>query len=138
MINLTQQKKLQRTQNQCTRLIDRGHDGAEIWKKHNILSINELTTLENYKIWYKEQGNNLLGNHLAQMREDHLRQTIRKQHSYATGNKHQMNLPTARSRAYRTSFLFKGLRDFQLLSNNIKSEDKEESFIRKCKQELLK
>ena len=45
MINLTQQKKLQRTQNQCTRLIDRGPDMAEIWKKHNILSINELTTL---------------------------------------------------------------------------------------------
>ena len=76
MINLTQQKKLQRTQNKCVRLIDTGHDMAEIRKKYNILNINELTTLENYKIWYREQENCLPENLLKQMREDHLRQTV--------------------------------------------------------------
>ena len=138
MINLTQQKKLQRTQNKCTRLIDTGHNMAEIRKKYNILSINELTKLENYKIWYREQGNCLPKNLLKQMREDHQRQTIRKKHGYDTRNKRQMNLPTARSKAYRNSFLFKGLRDFQLLPNEINSEQHELKFIKKCKQNLLK
>ena len=72
------------------------------------------------------------------MREDHLRQTIKKKHGYATRNKNQMNLPTARSRTYRNSFLFKGLREFQLLSNDIKSEKREWKFIKQCKKELLK
>ena len=59
MINQTQQRKLQKTQNKCTRLIDTRHNMAEIRKKHNILSIDELTKLENYKLWYQEQGNHL-------------------------------------------------------------------------------
>ena len=52
MINQTQQKKLQKTQNKCARLIDTRHNVAEIRRNHNILSINELTKLENYKLWY--------------------------------------------------------------------------------------
>ena len=138
MINQTQQKKLQKTQDKCTRLIDTGQNVMEIRKKYRILSINELTKLENYKLWYREQGNCLPENLLKQMRVDHQRQTIRKKHCYDTCNKRQMNLPAARSKAYRNSFLFKGLQDFQLLPNEIKSEWHESHFIRKCKQNLLK
>ena len=138
MINLTQQKKLQRTQNQCIWLIDKGQQVSEIRQKHHILSINKLTTLENYKIWHKEQRNSLPQNLLKLMREDHLRQPIKKKHKYATRNKQQMNLPTARSRSYQNSFLFKGLREFQLLPNYFKTENDEQSFIKKCKEELLK
>ena len=138
MINQTQPKKLQTTQNKCTRLIDTRHNVAEIRRNHNILSINELTKLENYKLWYREQGNHLPKNLLKQMRVDHKRQPIRKKYSYDTCNKRQMNLPMARSKAYRNSFLFKGLRDFQLLPNEIKSEQHEPKFIKKCKLELLK
>ena len=111
---------------------------VEIRRKHKILSINELTTLENYKIWYREQHNDLPENLLKQMREDHLRKTIQKRHGYSTRNKRQINLPVARSGAYHNSFLFKGLHDLQLLSNDIKTEKKESIFVRKCKQELLK
>ena len=107
MINHTQQKKLQRTQNKCARLIDTGHDAADIKTKYNILSINELTKLENYKMWYREQGNCLPKNLLKQMREDHQKQTIRKKHSYDTCNKRQMNLPTARNRLTTTHFSLK-------------------------------
>ena len=138
MINQTQQKKLQKTQNKCNRLIDTRHNVAEIRRNYNILSINELTKLENYKLWYREQGNCLPKYLLKQMRVDHQRQTIRKKHGYDTCNKRQMNLPMARSKAYHNSFLFKGLREFQLLPNEIKSEQCELKFIKKCKQELLK
>ena len=129
MINQTQQKKLQKTQNKCARLIDTRHNVAEI-RRNYILSINELTKLENYKLWYREQGNCLPKNLLKQMRVDHKRQPIRKKHSYDTRNKRQMNLPMARSKAYCNSFLFKGLRDFQLLPNEIKSEQGELKFIK--------
>ena len=138
MINQTQQRKLQKTQNKCARLIDTRHNVAEIRKKHNILSINELTKLENYKLWYQEQGNHLPKYLLKQMRVDHKRRPMRKKHSYDTRNKSQMNLPMARSKVYCNSFLFKGLRDFQLLPNEIKSEQHELKFIKKCKLELLK
>ena len=137
MINRSQQKKLQTIQNKCTRLIDQKCNVAETRKTHNILSINELTKLENYKLWYRKQKNSLPENLLKQMRMDHQSHTIKKVHNYETRNKKQMNLPTARSNAYRTSFLFKGLRDFQLLPNDIKHEQHESHFIRKCKQRLL-
>ena len=95
IINQTQQKKLQRTQNKYARLIDTRHNVAEIRRNFNILSINELTKLENYKLWYREQGNCLPKNLLKQMRVDHKRQPIRKKHGYDTCNKRQMNLPKA-------------------------------------------
>ena len=125
MINQTQQKKLQKTQNKCARLIDTRHNVAEIRRNYNILSINESTKLENYKLWYREQINCLPKNLLKQMRVDHKRQPIRQKHGYDTCNKRQMNLPMARSKAYCNSFLFKGLQDFQLLPNEIKSEQHE-------------
>ena len=78
MINQTQQRKLQKTQNKCVRLIDTRHNMAEIRKNHNILSINELIKLENYKLWYREQGNHLPKNLLKQMRVDHKRQPMQK------------------------------------------------------------
>ena len=156
MINLTQQKKIQLIQNQCVKLIEpnldvaetqKKHrilsinkpnlDVAETRKKHRILSINELVKLENYKVWYREQQNSLPTNLLIQMREDHYRHSIRKQHNYCTHNKGQMNLPSARSKVYCNSFLFKGLREFQLLENEIKSEKNKLKFIRKSKKSLL-
>ena len=72
------------------------------------------------------------------MRVNHKRQPIRKKHGYDTRNKRQMNLPMARSKAYHNSFLFKGLRDFQLLPNEIKLEQHKPKFIKKWKLELLK
>ena len=60
MINQSQCIKLQKTQNQCVRLIEQAQNAEEVRKKYNILSINELTTLENYKLWYKEQPGILL------------------------------------------------------------------------------
>ena len=138
MINVTQQKKLQKTQNQCIKLIDSRHDVAETQKNHNILSINKLTTLANYKIWYREQRNSLPTNLLKQMREDHLKLTIKKKHCYSTQNKHQMNLPQLEVKHIAILFLFKGLRDFQLLPNEIKSEQHEWKFIRLCKQIVRK
>ena len=48
-----------------------------------------------------------------------------------------MNLPMARSKVYRNSFLFKGLRDFQLLPNEIKSEQHKLKFIKKMQIRTL-
>ena len=45
-------------------------------KENNILSINELTRLENYKLWHQEQDNCLPHNLMKQMRLDHQQHTI--------------------------------------------------------------
>ena len=84
MLNQTQKNKLQKMQNQGVRLLEKGLDIKDLQNKHKILSINQLITLENYKIWYKEQHSNLPQNLLKQMREDHLQKSINKTHNYST------------------------------------------------------
>ena len=74
---------------------------------------------------------------MKQMRLDHQQHTIQKTHNYSTRNKTQMNLPAAKSSSYRSSFLFKGLRDYQLLPADIKQEVHGTQFLNKCKQHLM-
>ena len=97
MINQTQRTRLQKIQNQCVRLLEKGQDNLEVRKKYKILSINELTNLENYKLWYKEQHCDLPENLLKQMRINHLQRIIRKRHKYSTRIKQQMNLPVEKA-----------------------------------------
>ena len=137
MITQTQQNCLQRAQNQGIRLIEKCTNIDEIQKKHKILSINNLTKLENYKLWYQEQNNTLPRNLLRLMREDHKQHELNKTHGYATRNKNQMNLPVANNGIYCSCFLFKGLQDYQLLPGEIKAEKTEKSFMLKCKTNLL-
>ena len=109
----------------------------EIYKQHRILCVNDLILLENYKIWFRHQHNHLPLNLQEVMKTDHKSCNLLKSHGYATRNKKEINLPMADIRTYRGSFLFKGLRDYQLLPLEVKSERNEKKFITKCKNYLI-
>ena len=137
LINKNQQKTLQVIQNQAIRTIEPRLHTAEAYKKHKILNINQLTQLENYKIWKKLDMGTLPRNLSAALTVDHNKRNLHKQHDYATRAKSLPNLPNVHSHLYRTSLLFRGLRDYQLLSAAIRKERNFMTFVSKCKTFLL-
>ena len=137
LINKGQLKVLQTTQNQAIRLIEPRMQTGEIYKKHNILNLKQLTQLENFKIWKKLELGDLPTNLSSAMTLDHNENNLHKQHKYSTRNKSLPNLPNAHSQLYRKSLLFQGLRDYQLLPASIRSERKFHVFVKRCKSHLL-
>ena len=138
MINKSQQTKLQKLQNQALKLMNPSSDIREIVDQYNILRINDLIQLENYKIWYKHHNKQLPRNLQEVMRTDHENVNLLKTHRYSTRNKKEINLPRADTQTYRSSFLFKGLCKYQLLPAEIKAEKKEKKFVTDCKEYLIK
>ena len=104
-----------------------------IYKRHRILTVRQLTQMENYKIWKKLEMGELPKNLGQTLTQDHKNKNLQKQHSYSTRNKTLPNLPDARSHMYRKSILFQGLRDYQLLPAIIRNNVKFKSFVNKCK-----
>ena len=137
LINRNQQKTLQILQNQAMRVIEPRMHTSEIYRKHKILTIRQLTQSENFKIWKKLDMGELPKNLSKTLTLDHMNQDLHKQHGYSTRNKTLPNLPNAHSQLYRKSLLFQGLRDFQLLPATIRNERKFKFFVTKCKTFLL-
>ena len=136
MINKSQQTKLQKLQNQALKLVNLSSNIREIVDQYNILCIKDLIQLENYKIWYKHHNKQLSRNLQEVMRTDHKNVNLLKTHRYSTQNKKEINLPRADTQTYRSSFLFRGLCEYQLLPAKIKAEKKEKKFD--CKEYLIK
>ena len=137
LLNRSQQKTLQVLQNQAIRIIEPRLHTTEIYKKRKILTVNQLTQIENFKIWKKLDMGELPTNLSKTLTLDHNNKDLHKQHGYSTRNKTLPNLPNAQSHLYRKSVLFQVLRDFQLLPATIRSEMKFKSFVNKCKTLLL-
>ena len=109
LLNKSQQKSLQIIQNQSIRVIEPRLHALEIYNKHKILNIEQLTQLENYKIWKKLDMGVLPTNLGITLTLDHKDKDLHKQHDYATRNKTLPNLLNAQSNLYRKSVLFQGL-----------------------------
>ena len=137
LLNRNQVKTLQVLQNQAIRVIEPRLHTADTYRKHKILTINQLTQIENFKIWKKLDMGELPANLSKTLTLDHNNKNLHKQHGYSTRNKMLPNLPHAQSQLYRKSILFQGLRDFQLLPATIRNEKKFKAFVHKCKTLLL-
>ena len=137
LLNKGQQKTLQTIQNQAIRMIEPKLHTADIYKKHKILNIKQLTLLENYKMWKKLEMNILPRNLSNALTIDHMRNDLNKRHKYATRNKCLPNLPNVQTQLYRKSILFQGLRDYQLLPASLRNEGKFRNFVMKSKNFLL-
>ena len=137
LLNKNQQKTLQTIQNQAIRVIEPKLHTADIYKKHKILNVKQLTQLENFKIWKKLDMNNLPCNLSRALTMDHMRKDLSKRHGYSTRNKSLPNLPKAHTKLYRNSILFQGLRDYQLLPASVRNEKMFRNFVTKTKNFLL-
>ena len=136
MISNEDKTKLQRLQDKCVQLIDLRKSIADIYLDHNILTLTQLTELENFKIWYKHYHDTLPVNFSKLMNEDHTGKRLTKVHKYNTRRKHEINSPLATVSRYRSSFLVKGLQSYSSLPTEIKNETSYIRFVNKCKQYL--
>ena len=138
MIDSTDLNRLRKIQNSCVRFIDTSKTLERIYCDNKILTIDKLIVLENAKLWYKFHKNALPQRLHKNMKVDHHQTSLEKQHRYATRNKQELNIPRAQHKKYRDSFLVKGLLDYQSLPTCIKNVDKIHTFVKSCKELLLK
>ena len=82
--------------------------------------------------------NNLLPLNLARsMKQDHRMQSITKSHNYPMRSKEIPNLPQASTNKYRSSFLFRAIKEFSALNSTIKTCKTLSMFSYKCKKYLM-
>ena len=110
---------------------------AEIYKTHRILTLEQLIKLENVKLWYKHNNNSLPTKLRQNMTTDHRRNSLEKNHNYHTRNRGIPNLPQTTINSYKNSFLFKGLRDYQLCPQEVKNSKNIKECTRHMKTHLI-
>ena len=112
MITESQLSHLQKLQDKCVQLISPRRNTNNIYEEHKILNLKELLLLENVKTWYKHKTKILPMQLYGNMSNDAHHLSLFKTHKYDTRNKEIINMPLAKNKRYKTSFLSKGLLDF--------------------------
>ena len=101
MINKAQIKKLQKLQNTSVRQIDSRKHTEDIYRCHKIPKIEQLITIENTKLWHKQQTKQLPPTLQCIMTEDHTRSMLLRLHMYPTRNNCVPKLPGIRNSSYQ-------------------------------------
>ena len=138
MITETQLKHLQKLQDKCVQLISPQRNTKNIYEENRILNLRELLRLENVKTWYKHKTRILPTQLHANMSNDAHHLSLVKTHKYDTRNKGIINMPLAKNKCYKTSFLSKGLLDFINCPTEIKNASNLKICCRLLKKDLLK
>ena len=120
MLSSAQLNQLQKLQDKSVQLISPHSKLYEIYRQHKILQVHQLVTLENIKLWYKHTKKLLPKKLQENMSLDHLNSSLQKSHQYNTRHKTTANLPLAKSRHYKSSFLSKGLHSFLNCTDSVK------------------
>ena len=71
------------------------------------------------------------------MKHDHRMQSNSKIHKYPTQNKEIPNLPQATTYKYRSSFLFRAIKEFSNLNSNLKTCNTLNMFSQQCERHHL-
>ena len=137
MIQKKMMENISRLQKKAVNLINPAIPQTEMFTKHKILPFKDLVLLEQCKLGYKLCHNLLPTNLTKNMSEDHKKQSILKNHNYQTRHKYIPNLPQVVSSKYRSSFLFKAIKEFSTLNATLKDCKTICSFSRQCKKYLL-
>ena len=137
MIQKKLMEDISRLQCKAVKLISPSVSKTEMFVKHKILPFKELVSLEQCKLGYKLCHDLLPTNLAKNMKHDHRMQSILKTHSYTTRYKHIPNLPQVVSGKYRSSFLFRAIKEFSTLNSSLKDCKTLHSFNRQCKKYLL-
>ena len=111
MIQKRLQSVIAKVQRKAVKLIDPTMGIDDVFTVYKILPFDKLVRLEQCKLGYK-LCNNLLPTNLAKnMKQDHRKQSTVKDHRYPTRSKKIPNLPQASDSKYRSSFLFRAIKE---------------------------
>ena len=128
--------KLTQLQRTAVSLIDQNMGTDEVFKKHGILEFEKLVQFEQIKIGYKLCHSLLPTSLVALLSYDHKGQSTSKSHRY-TRNKQIPNLPYVLNSKYKSSFLFRAVKEYSVIDAELRSSKTLHSFARKCKKYLL-
>ena len=121
--------RLQKALDKCIKLIK--------YPPPNVLSLENMITLENCKFGYKLANKLLPKEIVACALTDHKGKSLQKQHSYNTRNRLIPNLPSVKCSRYLKSIYCMGYKEYVSLSSGIKNLKNLQSFVRKCKSKLI-
>ena len=133
MIKKAQLDKIGNLQKKAASLINLNSNVNTIIHDEKILSIE----VELLKIRHRLSMGTLPLNLSRELKEDHLSNSLIKEHNYDTRHKRDLYLPKAKGKTYRDSFLYKCILEYNNLPNNLKSAQKMSIFVRLCKKELF-
>ena len=129
--------KLAHLQRAAVSLIDQNMGTNEVFKKYGILEFEKLVQFEQLKIGYKLCHSLLPTSLAALLSYDHKGQNTNKTHRYHTRNKQIPNLSYVLNSKYKSSFLFRAVKEYSVINNELRSSKTLHSFARKCKKYLL-
>ena len=135
MISKSQTKELFNLQQKCVDLICNTR-GMDSFKNAKIPTLEQLIVLEQCKVGYKLCMNHLPKGLTDLLKTSHDKQSIEKTHKYPTRAKSIPNRPAARLKIYRSSFLYKSIEHFSLLSLDTRNSPNLTIFVKRCKKEL--
>ena len=136
MANQHQLKQIQKQQDKAVKQIDFMHSKEDNYKKHRILNVHQLITLELCKLGYR-LTHKLLPKPLANaLLSDHYNNNLGKTHKYNTRHKTTPNLPRASNSRYRSSYLFQALSVYSKLPDSVTTQSNLKSFNKRCKHYL--
>ena len=138
MISRTQLNQLQKEQNKCIRLIEPNSNTPNIYKKHKLATIDQIIQIENCKLGFCIDRKQVPKALYRVITEDSKGQTLMKTHGYLTRNKNMPNLPRAKSMKYQSSFLSKGIKEFNKLPQEFKDVKSWPMFKSKIKAHFIK
>ena len=112
MLDQTSLNKIQKCMDKCFKLVTQKPATLINYKNENILILPQLIKLENSKLGYKLHNMWLPQKVQYLLSSDSKKRKLGKTHKYLTRQKNTMNLPSAKSKIYHTSYLFQVLKEF--------------------------
>ena len=137
MLTTEQKNKLRSLQNKCVKLIDLTKSMEDTYKKHKILTLEQLVDLEQKKLCYNFNHNHLPLNLEKLMLTNCRGKSLKKQHAYNTRLKKYPNLPTHKSKVYNNSFLVQSLKNYNALEHPTKNCTSLKKFISLVKEAAI-
>ena len=137
MLDQTNLNKIQKCMDNCFKLITNKAATLSNLKEEKILTLQQMIRLENSKLGYKLQNKLLPHQIQSLLSTDSKLNKLVKIHKYETRSKNTLNLPSAKSKMYHTSYLFHVLKEFNNTDTSIRNAKGIHQFIQKKKRSLL-
>ena len=138
MASKAQILKLQKIQNECTKLITSTNNiDSCMYKKLGILQVKQIICMETSKLMYKSLNGELPKMLTEAFTTDQNCQSLNKCHTYPSPNKYVPKIPRCSVKSYRDSFLCHCIKDYSSLTKQTRDAKTIGQFNRLCKMELL-
>ena len=133
----SQIKKVQKIQNNCIKFIMHNQSKQKSEKSLQILPIDSMIVLANYRFGYKLLHNLLPKKTSEICLHDGNNKSLLPNHKYQMRSRNIPNLPKHCSNQYKSSFLCKGPRSILTLNVDVRNKPTLKSFSKACKKLLL-